>query len=96
MARAAGACASALRDLRVGQRVGEVPQEWLIWADRHMPDIAEAIRARAGVPLWALAGYGSGSGSGYGYGYGYGSGYGYGDGYGYGSGSGYGDGEGAR
>ena len=99
-ARAAGACARALLGLRVGQRVGEVPQEWLIWAERHMPEIAETILARTGVPVWALAdsgysygygsGYGSGDGSGYGDGSSYGSGYGSGDGSGYGDGSGHG------
>jgi hypothetical protein len=101
MAKSADACSDALKVLKVGMNLEDVPSQFLEWFESRFPDEARRISALAAkaksvngiVPL-SLYGYGSGDGYGYGYGSGYGDGSGYGYGYGYGYGDGSGDGSG--
>ena len=93
-ARSAGACKDGLKPLKLGQPVGEVPQDLLMWFLENCSAEAAQLTTPHGLPLWALSnsGYGDGHGHGYGSGSGYGSGFGFGFGHSYGSGSGDGSG----
>ena len=85
LARASGACANGLGQIRVGERIDELPCLALAFAEGIMPqseqlhviaDLLEESRVPIlGTPSLAVLG-----GSGYGYGYGSGDGYGDGDG----------------
>ena len=99
LARAHGACSSAIEKIRPGMPLVDVCANYLGWAggifsSREVEEItAELIAvvdcdqlAEIDIYFFGHSGYGDGSGdgSGYGYGDGSGSGYGYGDGSGYG------------